>query len=56
MKSKIYLSLQMLFMILTIAGGILLFCNKIDNAGMAVCCMAISIAFGRLYDFSKKNK
>ncbi len=54
-KAKIYLFLQIIFMILTFVGGILLFIGKMDNAGMSVCCMAMSIAFGSLYN-RVKNK
>lgn len=54
-KAKVYLILQIIFMILTFVGGILLFIDKIDNAGMSVCCMAISLVFGSLYN-SAKNK
>ena len=54
-KAKIYLFLQIIFMILTFVGGILLFIGKMDNAGMSVCCMAMSLAFGSLYN-STKNK
>ncbi len=54
-KAKIYLFLQIIFMILTFVGGILLFIGKMDNAGMSVCCMTISLAFGSLYN-STKNK
>ena len=55
-KSKIYLSLQIIFMILTFVGGILLFIGKMDNAGMSVCCMTMSLAFGSLYNSSKNSK
>ena len=55
LKSKIYLSLQILFMILTFAGGILLFVGKLDNVGMSVCCMTMSLAFGSLYQSSRKK-
>ncbi len=54
-KAKIYLILQIIFMILTFVGGILLFIGKMDNAGMSVCCMAMSLAFGSLCN-SAKNK
>ncbi len=54
-KAKIYLFLQIIFMILTFVGGILLFIGKMNNAGMSVCCMAMSLAFGTLYN-STKNK
>lgn len=56
MKSKIYLSLQILFMILTFVGGILLWIGKMDNAGMSVCCMTMSLAFGSFYNSSKNSK
>lgn len=56
MKSKIYLSLQILFMILTFVGGILLWIGKMDNAGMSVCCMIMSLAFGSFYNSSKNSK
>ncbi len=56
MKSKIYLSLQIIFMVLTFVGGILLFIGKMDNAGMSVCCMTMSLAFGSLYNSSKNSK
>ena len=56
MKSKIYLSLQIIFMVLTFVGGILLFIDKMDNAGTSVCCMTMSLAFGSLYNSSKNSK
>lgn len=52
-KSKIFLSFQIIFTILTFVGGILLFIGKMDNAGMSVCCGALSAAFGSLYNSSK---
>ena len=55
-KSKFYLSFQIVFLILTFVGGILLFIGKMDNAGMSVCCAAMSVAFGNLYNSSKSNK
>lgn len=54
-KAKIYLSLQIIFMILTFVGGILLFVGKMDNAGMSVCCMTMSLAFGSLYNGAKNE-
>ncbi len=54
-KARIYLFLQIIFMILTFVGGILLFIGKIDNAGMSVCCMAMSLAFGTLYNMTKNR-
>ncbi len=54
-KAKIYLFLQIIFTILTFVGGILLLIGKTDNAGMSVCCMAISLAFGSLYNLTKNK-
>ena len=54
-KSKIYLSFQIIFMILTIVGGILLFVDKMDNANMVVCCAAMSLAFGTLHISSRQE-
>ncbi len=55
-KAKNYLFLQIIFMILTFVGGILLFIGKMDNAGMSICCMSMSLAFGSLYNSSKNSK
>ncbi len=54
-KSKIYLALQIIFMVLTFVGGILLFIDKIDNPGMSICCMGLSLIFKSFYDHSKNN-
>lgn len=54
-KSKIFLSLQIIFTVLTFAGGVLLFIGKLDNAGMSICCMSFALIFARFYD-SSKNK
>ena len=56
MKSKVCLLFQIIFMILTFVGGILLFIGKMHNAGMSICCAAMSVAFGSLYNSSKSNK
>ncbi len=56
LKSKIFLSLQIIFMVLTFVGGILLFTDTLDNAGMSVCCMAMCLAFGSLYSSSRNDK
>lgn len=56
LKSKIFLSLQIIFMVLTFIGGILLFTDVLDNAGMSVCSMAMCLAFGILYNSSKNSK
>jgi hypothetical protein len=55
-KAKIYLALQIIFTILTFVGFVLLFIGKIDNAGMSICCMVISLIFGVYYKDSTKNK
>lgn len=55
-KAKIYLALQIIFTILTFVGFVLLFIGKIDNAGMSICCMVISLIFGVFYKDSTKNK
>ena len=55
-KAKIYLALQIIFTILTFVGFVLLYIGKIDNAGMSICCMVISLIFGVFYKDSTKNK
>lgn len=55
-KSKIYLSLQIIFTILTFVGAILLFIGKLENPGMSICCMTGSLAFVNLYVSSKNRK
>lgn len=55
-KSKIFLSFQIIFMILTFIGGILLFTHTLDNAGMAVCSMLMCLAFANLYNSSRNSK
>ena len=55
-KAKIYLALQIIFTILSFVGFVLLFIGKIDNAGMSICCMVISLIFGVFYKDSTKNK
>ncbi len=55
-KAKIYLTLQIIFTILTFAGFVLLFIGKIDNAGMSICGMVLSLVFGVFYKDSTKHK
>ena len=55
-KAKSYLALQIIFTILTFVGFVLLFIGKIDNAGMSICCMVISLIFGVFYKDSSKYK
>ncbi len=54
-KAQIYLFFQIIFMALTFVGGVLLFIGKMDNAGVSICCMTLSLAFGSLY-YGAKNK
>jgi len=54
-KAKIFFALQIMFLVLTFVGGILLFIGRMDNAGMSVCCMAMSVAFGALYNSAKNE-
>lgn len=54
MKSKIYLSLQIIFTILTFVGLVLLLIGKIKTAGISICCMSLSLVFKSFYDYSKK--
>ncbi len=56
MKSKIYLALQILFVILTFVGFILLLIGKLNNAGMSIICMVFSLMFGNLFRDSKNVK
>ncbi len=55
MKSKIYLSFQIIFMVLTFVGFILLLIGKVKTAGMSICCMALSLMFKSFYDYSKNK-
>lgn len=55
-KAKIYLLMQIIFVILTFTGAILLFIGKMDNAGMAVVCSVMSLAFEELYAKEKNEK
>lgn len=55
-KAKIFFALQILFTVLTFVGAILLFIGKFYNAGMSICCMAISLAFANLYKSAKNEK
>lgn len=55
-KSIVCLMFQIIFLILTFVGGILLFIGKMNNAGMSICCAAMSVAFRSLYNSSKSNK
>lgn len=56
LKSKIYLSLQILFAVLTFVGLVLLLAGKINTGGMSIVCMVFSLTFARFYTSSKKEK
>lgn len=56
LKSKIYLSLQILFAILTFVGLVLLLAGRMNNGGMSIVCMVFSLTFARFYNSSKKDK
>lgn len=55
-KIKIIRILQIVFMLLTFLGLVLLLMGKLKTAGMSICSMAISLFFGALYNSAKKGK
>ncbi len=55
MNLKVYLSLQILFAILTFVGFILLLMGKVKTAGILICCMVLSLMFKSFYDYSKNK-
>ena len=54
-KRNIFLTLQTIFLILTLIGAILVFMKKVDNAGYAVIPMLWSLIFGGLMRESQKK-
>jgi len=52
-KRNIFLALQIIFLILTFIGAILVIMKKVDNAGYAVIPMLWSLIFG---DFMRKSQ
>ncbi|MBE5820206.1 MAG: hypothetical protein E7310_05280 [Clostridiales bacterium] len=54
-KRNIFLTLQIIFFILTIVGAILVFMKKVDNAGYAVIPMLWSLIFGGFMRESQKK-
>lgn len=54
-KRNIFLTLQIVFFILTIVGAILVFMKKVDNAGFAVISMLWSLIFGGFVRESQKK-
>lgn len=53
-KKNIFLVLQIVFIILTFIGAVLVIIQKVNNAGYAVIPMLWSLIFGMLYRNSKK--
>lgn len=54
-KRNIFLTLQIIFLVLTIVGAILVFMKKVDNAGYAVIPMLWSLIFGIFMRESQKK-
>lgn len=54
-KRNIFLTLQMIFFVLTIVGALLVFMKKVDNAGYAVIPMLWSLIFGAFMRESQKK-
>lgn len=54
MKKNIFLSLCIVFCILTFIGAILCITEKVNNAGYAIIPMLIELVFNLLYRNSKK--
>lgn len=54
-KKNIFLTLQIIFTILTFVGAILVFLKKVDNAGYAVIPMLWALIFGGLMQSSQKK-
>ena len=55
MKKKIYLSLYILFAIVTFVSAVLVITKKLDNAGLSVISMLFGMIFANLYN-SEKGK
>ncbi len=54
-KRNIFLTLQIIFLILTLIGAILVIMKKLDNAGYAVIPMLWSLIFGGFMQNSQKK-
>lgn len=54
-KRNIFLTLQIIFFVLTIVGAILVFTKRVDNAGYAVIPMLWSLIFGGFMRESQKK-
>ena len=56
LKAKIFLTLSLVFAILTLVGGYLIITYKLDDAGYSVIPMLFTLIFSILYRNSKKDK
>ena len=56
LKEIIFLSLTLIFVILTFIGGYMVIIHKLDNAGYSVIPMLFVIIFSMFYINSKKDK
>ena len=54
-KRNVFLTLQIIFLLLTIIGAILVIMKKLDNAGYAVIPMLWSLIFGGFMQNSQKK-
>lgn len=54
-KKNIYLSLCIIFCVLTFTGAFLCITEKVNNAGYAIIPMLIELVFNSLYRNSKKS-
>lgn len=54
-KRNIFLTLQIIFLVLTVVGAILVFAKKVDNAGYAVIPMLWSLIFNGFMRKSQKK-
>lgn len=53
-KKNVYLSLCIIFCVLTLIGALLCIIGKVNNAGYAIIPMLIELVFNSLYRNSKK--
>ena len=56
LKVKIFLTLSLVFAILTLIGGYLVITHKLDNAGYSVIPMLFTLIFSTLYMNNKNDK
>ncbi len=55
LKEKIFLILSLIFVILTLIGGVLFMTHTLDNAGYAVIPMLFAVTFHMFYRNSKSK-